>query len=92
MHATRCATAEQPHDIDLMRRLAPDDAAAIARRELLGAAWPIDEIGEVQGGQHPQLPECARCDQLARTKNRRVETVAVPDDQVDVRASGVVDH
>ena len=42
------AAAQQPNDIDLVRRLVEDDAAALVGGELLGPARPVEEIGEVE--------------------------------------------
>src|SRR5258705_319304 len=79
-HRLHEAAAEEPHDVDLVRRLAEEDAAAAHRIELLGAPRPIEEIGEVERGDHAHAPQLAARGDLARTRDRRVEAVAMADD------------
>ena len=51
-HAAHEAAAEQAHDVDLVRALAEHDAAALPRVELLGTARAIEEVGEIERGDH----------------------------------------
>src|SRR5207237_5245880 len=58
--------AAEAHDVDVMRGLVVDRAAAARTVELFRPAWPIQEVGEVHGGDHPQPTVLAARDQLAR--------------------------
>src|SRR6185503_2679677 len=90
-NAAYLAAGEQAHDVDLVRGLVEHHAAAGLRAELLGPPWAIEEVGEVERGDHAQRAVVAAPDQLARPEDRPVETVAVPDDQLHaVLARGVI--
>src|SRR5882762_1988133 len=51
-HALHAAAAEQPHDIDVMRGLVEHHAAAALGRELLGPPRAVQEVREVERGDH----------------------------------------
>ena len=61
-HAPEAPAAEQPHDVDVMRRLVVDRAAAERRVELLRSARAVEEVGEVERGDHAQAAVRAALD------------------------------
>ena len=83
---------EQPDDVDLVRRLVPDHAAASRRVQLFGPARPIQEIGVVERMDHPHGAEGVRVDQCPRAGDRCVEAVAVADDELHAGRRRRVDH
>ena len=75
-----------------MRALTEDDAAALRRVELLRASRPEKEIGVIERGDHPDPPIPAAGDHFAGAQERRVEAVAVADNERHAGSAGGVDH
>jgi hypothetical protein len=86
------AAGQQPNDVDLMRALAQDHAAAQRGVELLGPAQAIQKVGVILRGDHPDGADGTALDDLARAEYRTIEAVAVPDDEPRARALNGVDH
>ena len=86
------ATGEQAHDIDLVRGLAVDDAAASARVQLFGAARAVEKIGVIERRNHSYAAVRAAADQFAGAQNRQVKTVAVAHNQEHTRSLCGIDH
>ena len=91
-HAFHAPAAEQPHDIDLMRRLIEHRAAALRGVEFFRAARAIEKVRVVERVDHAHGAERAARDQFARARDRRVERMAVADDEMHVRALRRLDH
>src|SRR5258708_27039315 len=85
-YAARLAAGQIAHNVDMMRRLIEHDAAAAFRAQLFGAAWPIEEIGEIHRGEHAQGPERSAFDDFAGLDDWSVETMAVSDDHLHAGA------
>src|SRR5512146_190781 len=84
--------AQETDDVDLVRRLVEDHAAALGGNELLGAARAIEEIREVERSDHPHRADLAARDDRAGAANGLIEAVAVADDQPDAGAARRLDH
>ncbi len=54
--------------------------------------WPIKEVGEIERGDHLDVPVHAAVDELARAPVRRVEAMAVADDQLYASGTRRRDH
>ena len=91
-HGLDAAAAEQAHDVDLMRRLAEQRAAALSRVELFRPARAVDEIRVVQRRDHAHAAELAAVDQFAAMQDRRVERMTVADDEMHVGRARRRDH
>ena len=78
-HGLHQAAAEQTQDVDLVRRLAVDDAATDCGVKLFGPARAVQKIGEVQRRQHAHRAKPPALDHCERAQHRQIEAVAVPD-------------
>ena len=77
---------EEPRDVDLVRHLVEQDAAAARGVELLGPARAIEEIGVVPGRDHAEPAKLAARDDVAHRAHRRIEGMGVADDQLHAGA------
>ena len=68
-----------------MRRLIEHRAAALRRVEFLRAARAAQEVRVVERVDHAHRAVRAARDQFARAQDRRIERMAVPDDQMHAR-------
>jgi hypothetical protein len=76
------AAAEQPRDVDLVRHLVEEDAAALRRVEFLGAARPVEIVRVVPRRDHAETAQFARRDCRAHGADRRIECVGVAGHEV----------
>jgi hypothetical protein len=74
------------------RRLIEHRAAALRGVEFLGTARTADEVRVVERVDHVHAAIRTAHDQRARAQDRRVERMAVADDEVHVHALRRVDH
>jgi hypothetical protein len=69
-HAVDHPSAEQAHDVHLMRALAEYDAAALGAVELLRPAWTVHEVRVVERRDHAHRAVTAARNERARTQDR----------------------
>ena len=91
-HAFHASAGDQPDHLDLMRRLVVDGAAALPRVELFGTARAVEEVGEVESGDHAQCAIGAAFHQGAQPLDRRIEGMGMPDDQMHAGLARGADH
>ena len=72
-HAGNAAAADQPHDVDLVRRLVEHGAAALRGVEFLRPARAIEIIRVVQRRDHAHRAERAALNKRAQAQDRRIE-------------------
>ena len=85
--------ARKPSDhVDLVDGLAEQHPSSFFGAQLLRASGTIQEVSVVKGLDHSQLAELAARDQLRGQLDRRIETVAGPNDQVNPRLVRGGDH
>ena len=72
-HARHPSAADEPHDVDLVRRLIEHRTAALRRVEFFRTAGAIKIIGVVYGVDHAYGTEVAALYQPAQARNRCVE-------------------
>ena len=75
-----------------MHRLAEQHAPAVFRAQLFRTARPVQEIRVIEGLDHADPADIAAVDQRPRLRDRRVETVARPNDQGDAGPLAGLDH
>ena len=74
-------------DVDLVRHLVEQNAAALRGVEFFGPARAVEEIGVVHGGDHAERGRVRRSRSMrAHLAHRRIERVGVADDQMHVGA------
>ena len=91
-HAVYTSATQQAHYVNLVRRLAVDDATTGRRVELFRTTRAVQEIGEIHRRDHPDIAKHAAVDELPRAPDRQVEAVAVADDEMHARTAGRLDH
>ena len=75
-----------------MRRLIENRTAALRGVEFFRAARAVEIVGVVQRRDHAHRAVCAARDQFARAQNRRIEGMAMADDQVNAGLTRRIGH
>src|SRR5438309_2037869 len=71
--AAHQAAADPAHDVQLVRALAKNDAAAEGRVQLFGDPAAVDPVRVVPSVYQPDTPDFAALDDLPHAEDRRLE-------------------
>src|SRR5207244_3992719 len=91
-YAAHHAPADVANDVNLVRCLQVDGAAALVGHQLVGHAGAVYQVRVVPRMDHAQLAQLAAAHDLAHEPNRRLRHLGVALHQPHAVALGSIDH